>query len=280
MASFLTHRRALAIVVALLLLSCIASDRWSTAVARAPARVVEVIATPLRAPLSWAGTAVRGPGRPTAPVELDEPALRAEFGEALRYIRQLEEQLRAAEDRLAMLTQAQEMGLTGATHIEARVTGIAGDPTRPALLIDKGSSRGITVNSPVVSGVGLVGRVQETSPATSRVELITAADARIFVQIAPPRTQGAARQVREQLRRSDDGPWFEAQVVKNAPVEVGDWATLADDLWPSEAMGYVVGTVTVVEDDPRNPLQFKRVIVEPVQQLSQLRSVVVRAPLR
>ncbi len=280
MTRFLTHRRSLAIVVLLLLVSCIARDRWSTGAARLPARIIQAVAAPLQWPLHRAGAAVRGPGRTMPPLNTDEAAWQVQAGEALRYIGQLEEQLRVAEERLAMLTQAQEMGLTGATHVEARVTGVAGDATRPVLLIDKGSSRGVTPDAPVVFGVNLVGRVQDVSPATARVELITAGDARLFARIGPPRTQDGARQLREQLRRSPDGPWFEAQVTINAPVEVGDWATLVDELWPSEAFGYVIGTVSRVEEDPRNPLQFKRLIVEPMPRLAQLRTVVVRAPAR
>ena len=80
-------------------------------------------------------------------------------------------------------------------------------------------------------------------------------------------------------RRSDDGPWFVVQVAKGTPedkpIHVGDVAQLSDELWPPEAQGFIVGTVTRVEDDPKNPLQFVRAVVEPTVPLDKLRRVTV-----
>jgi rod shape-determining protein MreC len=60
----------------------------------------------------------------------------------------------------------------GATGIAARVTGGAPGNFERTVLINKGSSKGIKVGYPVVTGDGLVGRVTQVSANESTVTLI------------------------------------------------------------------------------------------------------------
>jgi rod shape-determining protein MreC len=59
--------------------------------------------------------------------------------------------------------------------------------------IDKGSSDGIEVGMPVVTGEGLVGRVAQAASGTSTVQLVTDPDFRVGVRMTPGGTPGTAR---------------------------------------------------------------------------------------
>ena len=77
------------------------------------------------------------------------------------------------------------------------VTGrvIARSPTiwYSTVTIDHGSSAGVHVNDPVVSGDGLVGRITSTTPGTSQVTLITDHTSAVSAKVVPAGIQGVIR---------------------------------------------------------------------------------------
>src|SRR5260370_9607054 len=73
----------------------------------------------------------------------------------------------------------------GATGIAARVTGGAPGNFERTVLINKGSSKGIKVGYPVVTGDGLVGRVTQVSPNEATVTLIHSPQIGVGVRLAP-----------------------------------------------------------------------------------------------
>ena len=83
-------------------------------------------------------------------------------------------------------------------------------------LIDKGSARGVSVNTPVVSPDGVVGRVLRISPTAATVLLITDPNSRIPVVSQKNRTQGIVK---------GEGPSKELTllyVAQGAPIEEGE----------------------------------------------------------
>lgn len=278
MTAFLTQRRAFALVVAVLLISSIARNSVSFAIASVPAALVQGLAAPFAWPLGAIATALRGDGERGVDSGVEASVAGQRLAEAAVYITQLEQRLYAAEQQLAQLMQTQQVS-SGARYVVARVSGSSGDPTQPTITIDKGASRGIGLDSTVVSGVSLVGRVIDASPASARVSLISAKDTRLFVWIKPPDVLGGPREVLEQVTRSTAGAMFEARIEQGKTVRIGDIAYLADELWPPEAQGFIVGRVTRVEPAPDNPLQFQRVLIDPIPELSQLRRATVLVPV-
>ena len=201
------------------------------------------------------------------------------YGLALRQIRQLEQQNLALKQQIAQLTQIRELfGLSGVKLVNARVTAASTDPLNPTLTINRGESHGVHERLAVTSGFNLVGEVVTTGSLTSDVRLVTAKDTRLRVQIAPPTAEAAARALEVQIERSPDGPWFEVRLGKQQRVEPGDLAHLTDPIWASQAEGFVVGQVTQVAPDPNDPLNFQRVIIDPIPSLMTLTDVTVLVP--
>ena len=99
-----------------------------------------------------------------------------------------------AADELEQL-QA-EVGITWIGSIERTTARVVSGPSSNfshSVEIDKGSDDGIKVDMPVVSGAGLVGRVQQVTGSHSVIQLITDPDFRVGVKLLPDGILGTAR---------------------------------------------------------------------------------------
>ncbi len=76
--------------------------------------------------------------------------------------------------------------------IIARVVGLSGGAQQQSVWINAGSEQGVAVNMAVMAPNGLIGRVLEAGPATSRVLLITDGLSRLPVATADSRLQAIA----------------------------------------------------------------------------------------
>jgi rod shape-determining protein MreC len=94
--------------------------------------------------------------------------------------------------KLLGLRRAGELPL-GLTPVTGRV--IARSPTvwYSTVTIDHGTSAGVSVNDPVVSGDGLVGRVTSTTGGTAQVTLITDHTSAVSAKVVPSGIQGVIR---------------------------------------------------------------------------------------
>lgn len=81
------------------------------------------------------------------------------------------------ELKLRITTLEKEFGINGIDYdkkyIPAAVVGRSPSSFRSVISIDKGSQDGISLNQPVMSGGFLIGKVIDTFPSSSQVELIT-----------------------------------------------------------------------------------------------------------
>ena len=77
--------------------------------------------------------------------------------------------------------------------VQARVVSGAVSNFSHSVDIDKGTKDGIKVGMPVVSGMGLVGRVQQVTSGRATIQLITDPDFRVGVKLLPQGVFGTAR---------------------------------------------------------------------------------------
>jgi rod shape-determining protein MreC len=157
--------------------------------------------------------------------------------------------------------------------VNAEVTSFPSGPFVHKLEVAAGSSSGVRLNSPVVSGDGLVGIVSNVEPQTAVVTLLT--DPSTFVAARDIRTQ-----VRGMLHTGPGGTLILDQVLKQRRVREGD-ALVTDgthnaryrDLYP---YGIPIGRVSSV--GATDTATFLQVQVEPFANLGSLDAVAVLVP--
>lgn len=184
-----------------------------------------------------------------------------------------EQQLNAARqqelenDRLKAL-----LGLKEKKEFEtvaARV--IARDPSVwfNTITINCGSSSGVAVNMPVVSGTGVVGRVISVSPWSSQVMLLTDEKAGAGAVVGQLGQSGALGSVRG---RPDIGLIEMRYVSGLEKVEVGDYVTTTgqDGIYPP---GLNVGDVVDVKNGTAT--QPHQILIRPGARLDKLEEVAV-----
>ncbi len=151
----------------------------------------------------------------------------------------------------------------GYRAVTARVISSSSSPFAHTLVITAGSSNGIRLNAPVVSGDGLVGIVSNLYPDTAVVTLLS--DTQTYVPAVDVQTN--ARGV---VHPSSAGQLILDQVSKQLPVNVGDQiVTLGTidprypDLYPH---GIPIGSVTYRK--VLDTSSFLQVEVQPYADLS------------
>jgi rod shape-determining protein MreC len=161
------------------------------------------------------------------------------------------------------------------TDLETVVVRILGTPpgnfTTHIVEIDKGSDDGLAEGQPVVTGAGLVGRLEQVDRARSIVRLATHPDFRVGVRLVDSQDEGLARGTGD-----EDVLVLDAGVSADASVSVGEVVTTSGgrSLFPADIP---VGRVVDSDDDA----EFRRVIVvelaASLENLSFL-NVVIGAP--
>ena len=178
-------------------------------------------------------------------------------------------QAETENERLKSLLNLKEQ--TSIESVPARV--IARDPSIwfNTITIDRGSSSGVTVNMPVVTGGGIVGRVITVTPFASQVMLITDEKAGAGAVVGQLGQSGALGSVRG---RADLGvSLLEMRYVSGLEnVEVGDniMTTGQDGIYPP---GLNVGKV--VDLKKGSGTQAHQILIQPGAQLDHLEEVAV-----
>lgn len=174
--------------------------------------------------------------------------------------------LQAENDRLKSLLNITKSG--GYNSVAADV--IARDPSVwfDLVTINRGSSSGIAVNMPVVTGEGVVGRVYSTSPVTSQIILLTnerSAVGAIVGQVGASNAFGLIKGKTRDLLEMN-------HVSGQEKVEVGNIITTTgqDRIYPP---GLKVGEVVEVKQGSVSSSQA--ISVRPTANLASLREVAV-----
>jgi hypothetical protein len=270
-------RRLLSLVVLLLLIAVMLPSRWAHAVSRGPREIVVAALRPADL-LRDIGDSARG----HEPADIARPAdrdLEALYGQALRINENLRTRLDTANQQIAQLSGIRQMFPAEPMELVAAgvlTSGAVGDAA--SLVIDKGRRDGVREGQTVTCGIHLIGRVTDASPNRATVRPITIPGTHLAVKIKPalPQVDRAPAPV---LIKAADGAKFVAEVDVSNGVAVGDLAHLYQQRgWPNEAQGFVVGQVTEVLKDEKNPLLRRIVTIEPYQKSAQVRDVVVLVP--
>jgi rod shape-determining protein MreC len=192
--------------------------------------------------------------------------LKAELSTARLELRNAQ-QAAAENERLRSLLNLKEQ--TGYDQITARVIARDSSAWFNTITINRGSSSGIALNMPVVTGSGIVGRVIALSPWTAQVMMITdekAAAGAIVGQLGGSGALGSVRGVGEK-------DLIEMRYVSGLEkVEVGNYilTTGQDGIYPP---GLTIGEVVQVK--PGSATQAHEILIRPGAKLDQLEEVAV-----
>jgi rod shape-determining protein MreC len=163
----------------------------------------------------------------------------------------------------------------GYRAVNAAVISFPNGPFTHQLLISAGSSSGLRINTPVVSGDGLVGRVTNVAPHTAVVTLLT--DPQSFVSARDLHTR-----VRGMVQAGTAGTLVLSQVPKQLKVIEGDeivtdGTRLAryPDLYP---YGIPIGRVSSV--GVTDTATFLQVQVQPFADFGSLDAVAALVPTK
>jgi len=163
----------------------------------------------------------------------------------------------------------------GYLFVPARVISASAQPFAHSLVIAAGSSAGIQLNSPVVSGDGLVGLVTNVYSDTAVVTLLS--DPQSYVPAVDVKTNASGG-----VRPSGAGPLILDQVAKQLPVNVGDQLVTQGTIDPNYPdfypYGIPIGTVTYAHATDTS--SFLQVELQPFADLSSLQAVAVLVPTK
>lgn len=153
----------------------------------------------------------------------------------------------------------------------AELLAVDVDPFVHQVILDKGSREGVFTGQPVLDANGVMGKVIQVSPSTSRVLLINDPHSGVPVQI----TRNGLRAIA--MGDSYTGKLRLANVPQTADVKVGD-ILVTSGLGEHYPQGYPIGQITSVIQDPG--LQFATILVEPNAHLDRTREVLLVWPNR
>lgn len=124
--------------------------------------------------------------------------------------------------------------------------------------INRGSSDGLSLNDPVITSAGLVGRVTEIAPNYARVSTLLSPQVNVGVFSMRSRATGV---LENDVTTAEQGLCLMSNILKEADIRVGDIVATSGNsgLFPE---GVVVGTVRELYDDP-NGLS-RHAIIEPI----------------
>lgn len=147
--------------------------------------------------------------------------------------------------------------------IQARVIGFPPENAVQSVIIDKGTRSGITRDDGVLAPGGVVGRVVEASPFTSKVALITDFTSTIPAIVQRGRYWGVAKGNQSSVRLD--------YVSQDAPLRVGDKVVTGEAR--SFHSGALIGTIVKIQRSDSS--LYQTAVLKPAVNFSTLDRVVV-----
>lgn len=178
------------------------------------------------------------------------------------------EQLSAENARLRALLDLRP-ALTVKSH-SAEVLYEATDPYSRKVFIDRGSTQGVLLGSPVINDAGVLGQVTRVYPLSSEITLL--ADREAAIPVLNPRTQQ-----RSAAFGAGDADLMELRFVSaNADVQPGDLLITSgvDGVYPPG-----LAVATVVKVDRKVDSGFARIVLQAKARPDGVRHVLVLDPL-
>ncbi|MGN1341415.1 MAG: rod shape-determining protein MreC [Oscillospiraceae bacterium] len=133
--------------------------------------------------------------------------------------------------------------------------------------INRGSSSGISLNDPVITTIGLIGRVTEIAPNYAKVSTLLSPQVNVGVYTMRTKSTGV---LENDTASAGQKQCLMSNILKDADIEPGDVIVTSgkSGLFPE---GLIVGTVKEVYDDP-NGLS-RHALVEPAEDCFTITSV-------
>jgi rod shape-determining protein MreC len=185
-------RRRRAVLVVLVILALVFISATFSETKSGPLHTVQQGVASVFAPLEEGATRALKPARDLVNWVSETFNARGENSELKTDVQKLRNRLAKAEsaigenDQLKKLLNLDRGGtLAGYKPVTARVVGRPPTVWYSTVTIDAGSSDGAAVNDPVINGDGLIGRVTDTTPLTSKVTLITDAESSVSATVLP-----------------------------------------------------------------------------------------------
>src|SRR6266705_2447278 len=195
--------------------------------------------------------------------------LRAENEELKRQLAAAEiasQEQRALADRARGLEKMLELrDRVNLRTTAAEIIGAAAMPDFRTLTIDKGTRDGLGPDMAVIAPAGVVGRLVTPSARSAKVQLLIDRNAAAGAIVERTRAQGV-------VVGGGGNERLQMQYVSEASdVAVGDVVVTSgiDGIYPK---GFIIGRVETVE---KNGPAFKRIVVKPAVDFSQLEEVLV-----
>lgn len=227
---------------------------------------ISATGTTLAAGFEWLASGALGSLRSGALTLLELPALgRKNLALTDRNARLAAENSRLAEQLVAYKEQAALRPVLEEYRggVQARVIGFPPENANRTLTLDKGSRAGVARDDGVLAGGGVVGRVVEVGPFTSKIALITDFESKIPAVVARGRFWGIAAGNDTSVRLE--------YVSQDAPIRVGDKVVTGEAR--SFHSGALIGTIEKVEHG--NASLYQTAVVKPAVDLDSLERVVV-----
>lgn len=135
--------------------------------------------------------------------------------------------------------------------------------------VRKGKNDGISVNDPVITSVGLVGRVTSVADNYARVTTIISPQVNVGVYTTRAKTTGV---IENDVSSAEKELCLMSDILKDADIKVGDiiFTSGKSGLFPADLP---VGTVTEVYDDPNG--LTKHALIKPLEDVKTATSVFV-----
>lgn len=257
------------VLIALVCVSIVLVTLYSREGANGPVHMLRSAAQVVATPFEWAGAQVMRPfdalGRALHNVTADGATL-TELEERNAYLTaQLVElnEYRLENDRLEQmfgLVSAYDMGGIG-----ARVIGGSSGDWDSTIVIDKGTSSGVSVDMPVMGYGSVIGQVTETSVFSSTVTLLNDPTSGVSAMLQSTREVGI-------LEGSVDGALHLSYIPTSSSVSVGEPVVTSGlgGVYPS---GMLLGTVASVSSNASD--MYHTIVVAPVAQVGNYEEVFV-----
>ncbi len=200
----------------------------------------------------------------------DLETLRGQSEELQKLVDQLViENVRLREAEIENVTLRQQLGFKEANPdyqlVSAQVIGRDPSNLLQYITIDRGNGDGIAIGMPIVTPQGLVGRVVETYPRSSRVLLITDTSSSVNALIQNSRATGV-------VQGKPGGGVVMRYIQQGEEVRVGD-LVLTSGLGGNFPRRLVIGQVTAVRQ--KDIELFQEAEVEPTVEFGHLEMVMI-----
>lgn len=153
----------------------------------------------------------------------------------------------------------------------AQLLAVDTDPFVHQVMLDKGTREGVFIGQPVLDANGVMGKIIQAGPISSRVLLVNDPHSGVPVQVARNGVRAIA------MGDSLTGKLRLVNVSQTADIKVND-ILVTSGLGENYPEGYPLGRVSSIVKDPA--FQFADIIVEPSAHLDRARQVLLVWPNR